>query len=650
MSWSQRYDAHTRTKIHLKPVYVLFQAVQEAYYQGSGLSSYSDAFEILSYSDFLCTHGETLFVYDNNGWELMRVDRFSEDFPDANHDSIWVNRDFDNSKTFGQHTRVMRLPQWCLSTQDITELPQAISYMSFPSGYSTSLDFREGRTEIGEVKIQVQDHKGQMSQHFAASDPLGARAVILGGYEGMALTDFSLLYTGKITGKSYKAGVYNLTLDAGFAFDLNTERFNQIESAETHLGADIVNDSVTSMRLNAWSDVYAATYAWASGIANAGMYFRITDGENIEIVKQAGAPDANGNITITRGQLGTTAQSFFEGDPDIDGGISANGVATIKYFLYIYDEGINVMLHLLMSGNPALSAQDYGFHFGSETDESLGLAFAPPDINIGEFERIRDNWLPNQFQHFYFHGPKRIRNYIEQHILKPSNINLYLDNSGRLSLSSVVAPVATETIENITQDDLRDVPELDFNMNDVVNIATIKWEYNPWEDEYANNIRYVDSDSINNLNRESNITLESDGLRSTDQGKEIATSWVENKVTGGTVTPTIRPISLSFQRGAYILPGSLVRFSHDNLPDNDTGEIGIVKYMRVKSKDINWDNGTIELEVKATIYDSSGRYGLITSDTQVDFTSAATSEVERYMFICDDDGKMSDGTDGYNLY
>jgi hypothetical protein len=45
----------------------------------------------------------------------------------------------------------------------------------------------------------------------------------------------------------------------------------------------------------------------------------------------------------------------------------------------------------------------------------------------------------------------------------------------------------------------------------------------------------------------------------------------------------------------------------------------------------------------------SGRYGLITPDSQADYTSASDAEKAKYFFITEDTGLMSNGDEGYLL-
>lgn len=92
-------------------------------------------------------------------------------------------------------------------------------------------------------------------------------------------------------------------------------------------------------------------------------------------------------------------------------------------------------------------------------------------------------------------------------------------------------------------------------------------------------------------------------------------------------------------------PGDIVSVTNRFVPDRQAGVMGITnKLMEVMDREWNFHEGTVTLKLLDASYLSSFGGALITPDAQADFTAATADEKKKYMFLCNNSDKYSDGT------
>jgi hypothetical protein len=190
------------------------------------------------------------------------------------------------------------------------------------------------------------------------------------------------------------------------------------------------------------------------------------------------------------------------------------------------------------------------------------------------------------------------------------------------------------------------VPDLDFDNSEILNDVSMTYEYAFGDSDPGATVRVVDAASAREYDKASALTIDAPGVHSDLRGDTIAPRYVRAKMRNFREPNPIVPVSCHITK-AVIEPGDVVSLTHAGVPDIRAGTQGIsAKFMLVVGKRYGWSRGTVDLELVQTGYYGK-RYGLIAPDTVADYTSATDEQKSKYCFISDDNGKMSNGDEGY---
>jgi hypothetical protein len=639
VDWPQKFS-NSAAKQDQAPVYVLIVGNHSAPMNIDGA-----AYAVHTDENFSDTMAEgvpkDLFFYNESSFESVTCSDFKPENLGVSNEYDWL--DGLSRGQYGTREGSFVTGDMCVevdavfSTYSLTGVGalEYYSYMHMPTGCGQTLLYQEGRTNIDPPRIAVQDKDSRVTKLLEVNNLVGSKCILLGGYRGFALKDFTILWTGPIKNLNYRAGLWMFELNHPLA-KLNRTLFADVESFDTTLDGAI-NSSVTSMSVNDDTYLYQSSRD-STNPYPAEMWARFymkMDSEWVGITAAlTGSP-----FTITRGELGTTAASH------------SNGV-DVDYAFGIDDNPVDIVLALMTTRPGWASDQAGGYNLDNTPDEDLGdlgAGIAGSDINFTSFETVRDHWFTGDFWRVVFDQRESIKGFIEKHFLKVMNCNFYIDKTGRLSLAIIKPPLDWENLNTLTEDDIVGTPEINFGHEDIINNIKVEYNYSYTDAEAANTYYSVDATSQKKYHRDGIINLEARGVDTSASGGGQHERYAARKMANFKNPNPVIPLEVLFNR-YDIEPGEVIRVVHDNLPDVKTGKMGWDRYMAVVGKRVMWDTGTLELELIDTVY-MGKRYGVISpsADFTTDYGSSTESQQDRYCFVSDsgDSNKMSDKTDGY---
>lgn len=142
------------------------------------------------------------------------------------------------------------------------------------------------------------------------------------------------------------------------------------------------------------------------------------------------------------------------------------------------------------------------------------------------------------------------------------------------------------------------------------------------------------------------FTIESRGLRTALNGVNLATN-IATRLKRRYVNPPIEIIveTLFTQRALEV--GDVVLLSHPNLPDPETGTMGITNHaVEIIRVDVDFQRGRLVMQLLDTVPQS--RFSIIAPDSTPDYLSASAAQRASFGFICDNTTEeMSNGDQPY---
>jgi hypothetical protein len=598
---------------------------------------------ILTDNDFVfyCEGGEAVFIYDEDAWELMECSYFTPDFSGSTDLIEVVRASYGSTQhSFPARSKVLRV--WgAFATHSISDMTlPLLGKCSFPAGVTQDIDFKEGHARFGSTEVTVQDTDGAVTRRLQNTRPINRHAVILAGYSTMPFSDYSMVWAGRVNKLNYRAGTYQLSLDADMD-KLNRELWGRVEDFAdgntTTLTGDI-NDSQTTLTLADVTNIYDGPTFDNAGVA-AHLAVKDTSAGNVEHMKITGL--AGSTPTVVRAQHGTTAAAVTVAESEV------------RYFMSYTGNPLTIALVMLMSRDTSIgvSHATYDAHLGGlGLEESVGLSMQPSDIDVTGIETLRDRWFTDQT--WIVNSRKRSKGlkFIEKHILKPLNCAFYITRSGKLSIAYVKPPVPTDELPvELNTSNVVGAPELAFDRQYVINDVTVDWDYDVYDDTTDSQTIVLNATSQSEYDRDGTMTLEPRGVVTSQGGARLATQYAGKKVSsfGRPLTPIA--VQVLFNVGAPIEPGDVLQLNHSALADPDLGTTTFDRDVLVVSKRVDWAAGTVELDLLHPFY-SLGRVGLLGPTGMATWANATDTDKRRYIWLGDTDNKLSTNEEGYVLY
>jgi len=646
-SWSYRYTERAGL-LSQEPVYALV-VFEDRTQLGGDLTAApttidgaeGDSMTLRERGDFF-----PVMVYDADGFELF-TGTYDTATNDVTVDSYAVYG--TPARTFTREYSTIGVPWLCYSTGEIPEATTLFETgMDMPSGSQQEIDFIEGGNRSQPVTVSVLDTGGRITRQLRDRTIIGKTAMVLGGYEGLSLADFTVLHVGPVTRFSILRGsVYEIEVDTVMV-KLKRKLFRDVAAFDTTLSGSMTSGQ-TTIPLTDASDVYDSFPAtlgakpgwvgtWYEQYWRAAMYFKVDN----EYMRHA---SGTGPVNVTRGCLGTTAASHSSGK-------------TVDMLFVVEGNPINILLGFILTRDPNYEALAYlipgettgnNYDWAGAVDDAkaaLGLHVEVGDVDVSSFEDVRDNFFPRYFGRIAFSKETDMEKELRESLLKPLGLNLYVNRAGKLALTIVRPPLNAEPVV-LDESNVVGIPDIDFTNEEIVNEVTVEYDHDYITGDSVSETTVLDATSQSAYDRAGDCTLATRWLVSDLRGASLAQRLAKKKMRHTKEPNPVLPVEVLFSQNAIDL-GDAVQLTLDALPDPITGAVGWDKQTIVTGRRVDWQNGTLVLDLVATAYQK--RYCLIAPAAMGDYTAATDAEKAVYGFVAGGTTeRMSDNTPPYQI-
>ena len=286
---------------------------------------------------------------------------------------------------------------------------------------------------------------------------------------------------------------------------------------------------------------------------------------------------------------------------------------------------INIMLQILTSTGAGTNG-DYDV-----LAEDNGLGIDEAFINVSDIEQTRDRWFPGPAYRFSFTISKReqAKKWLEKEIWKILNVYPVIDSDGRFNIKPHKPPLpATTTVQSFDEDNIIGLPSYDCNLDALINEVECHYDWDDVDGEFDTHDFYVNSTSLNARGPgKSPLKFESKGL-TTALGAADIFAKRKDKIFARYAVPPPKITMNTFFSGWLTEVGDIVPVTHSLLPDLESGTRGITDVrMEVTNRSVNWQRGTVKLELVESGFAKDPYCQISPSMTVVSGTSNTEFEV-----------------------
>jgi len=286
---------------------------------------------------------------------------------------------------------------------------------------------------------------------------------------------------------------------------------------------------------------------------------------------------------------------------------------------------VNIMLQVLTSTGLGTNG-DYDI-----LAEENGLGIDDAFINVDAIETTRDRWFPGPAYRFSFTINERIKakQWLEKEIWKILNVYPVIDSDGRFNIKPHKPPLpALTTVQSFDEDNIIGIPSYDCNLDALINEVECHYDWDAVDGEFDTHEFYVNSTSLNARGPGSKpLKFESKGLTTALGAQDIFAKRVK-KIFARYAVPPPKITMNTFFSGWLTEVGDIVPVTHSVLPDLETGTRGITDVrMEVINRTINWQRGTVKLELVESGFAKEPYCQISPSMTVVSGTSNTEFEV-----------------------
>jgi hypothetical protein len=284
-----------------------------------------------------------------------------------------------------------------------------------------------------------------------------------------------------------------------------------------------------------------------------------------------------------------------------------------------------------------------------------GLGIDPALINIDQLISERENYHSGTIVDVCFNRPENAKTYLQKELFRTFQCWPAMSGAGLIGLRFLLSPLPTVTIQSLTETDhIVEITGWKRAFDNHLNKFRYLGDYENGQMEWANPgdfnailydaVEAEDSDDQTATLETVEYLVESQWLKSSYDGATVATMLAGRMRSRFLKTPARLTIkcNITAQR---VEEGDIVRVTHRRIPDIQNGVMGVTeRSMIVLSTAPDFDNGLISLDL---IDVSFRRYGLIGPDSLVAYASEDQTDKDRYAFLSDNAGAMSNADQGY---
>jgi len=491
-------------------------------------------------------------------------------------------------------------------------------------GSGSQITVDEGRSSIGQMSFDLQDSAEDITKLMSLYDLPNRKVTITTGFANIDEKYYVEVFVGKVL--DFKLKSDNTTWSFQAVNNLSLER-EKIFTAVTKLTAGVGSGDATI------PVVGTSTFATATA---GKFYIKIND----EVISYTGVT-ATSFTGCTRGELGTIAAAHSLDDQAFN-------------HLHLLEHGIDLILQILTSTGLGTNGPYDVF------PASAGLGIDQTLVDVAHFISEKQKWLNIYNFEFDENEPTEGKAFLESQLYRFMNAYPIISNEGKISIKVYTPPLPTQTIAQLTDNNLLGAPAWQGNImaRYFFNEIDFDFDYDFRDQEFKTKILYADSTSQARFNETRTMDIQSRGLK-TDIG---GTTRIPDKIADrvfkrfGIPSPVIS--AKSFFADRLIEPGDVIRLTSDKIPDIDRGVRGVenqlVEAVRVRP---DYRQGKNDFMLLNTGISAGRKYAAITptTDPPTSFPvfSAATSAQKNYAFISREinptTGVMGDSTDGYYI-
>jgi hypothetical protein len=273
------------------------------------------------------------------------------------------------------------------------------------------------------------------------------------------------------------------------------------------------------------------------------------------------------------------------------------------------------------------------------------ISMLTTEVNVAKIEQYRDTIFAGMQFVFNITDPPQALDFIQKQLMIPLGGYIWTRADGVTDVNFLYPLGGVSSSMSIDGEILKVTPTA--GQTDLTDVVTFRFDKNDDSSSGGSNFLSVNvqqyKPGIDKYGLYGQQVIESDGVRSGFQGNFIAAFCaLMIFLKYGNKNLTFDGECLW---GTVLLePGDFVLVSHPRVPDRVNGVFGITNWlMQVLDMTRNFDEGI----VTAKLVDASGllKYGQfkIAPDSIATWTLASSGDKARYMFLSQDNGKMSDG-------
>lgn len=432
-----------------------------------------------------------------------------------------------------------------------------------------NVDIRKGNTPIGTFSFKLMEFEGDKTSSKIMLDDtqfLGKECIVYSGFNtgSFDFSDYKEIAKTSVTSVTKIANGYSIRTKE-IVHLIAKPALNRGEILDTFLLPASTTLSITT------------TAGWpSSGIVRIDNEFINYSGKDIDGVTLTG---------LTRGiSLGGSPSTAAEHD------------VGEKVYQVTSLDGVNpvdMLLQILLS--------DIGDGANNATYDVLenGLNIPPSNIDIAAIEAIRDTHFTGEIHSLFIWGNDDILKYLEKFLLPSTNLR-FITINGKISLSLLDQVNFNESVPVINEDSIIGTPTWGLTSDKVVNVITVKYNFNFSNQKYESEKTLEDADSIATFGRKKTLEINMPSIRDAQNGLALAIEKGNRLLARLSTARGKVQLKCHFDK-SNIAVGSNTQIVHRYIPQQG-GTLGFSDQLEVMSRSIDLGKSQVTYKLEFTSY------------------------------------------------
>ncbi len=265
---------------------------------------------------------------------------------------------------------------------------------------------------------------------------------------------------------------------------------------------------------------------------------------------------------------------------------------------------------------------------------SQGLGIDQSLVDVAEFEKIRDNFIPRPNSEFLFEFRKPFKgiDFLEKELYAPFNMNPFIKRDGKISITTDFPKLEIETQLEFDENMILGTPTFDSGVDRLINVIRIRMDYDEVDNKYLTDFFFIEATSISRFKRDETLVIKSRGLHGSNSpledlnGDSFATTIALTLLSLRAIPfPGVTFDSFFFRLLSEV--GDQIKITHPSIPDMKRGDRGITKEVyKVIDLKINYRSGKVTLGCNITDF-SGKKFGAISTASEVNADEVATTSI-----------------------